>query len=685
MCYFSTHLSSSCKVSSVRLWPQEQLLFLCPSHFEQTPRNRRRSQDSELRNLSNSSSDLLGAVVMLRGSSPFGWSSGDTESFRSSVTALDDAFSDLSGLSRPSAKSIYHQRKEYADSINRQMHQFQHRVEHLFTCELDGQQLCDMNDCLERLKYLDATGRVWGQDVLLEVRDGALLLADIETKEVLESWPLSSVLDLKAFLDERVYDSLLTVSIQKHGSRAVSVFLFQSESLRADYLKKELEQLLQNKRNDPRLTNGSKVNVGNITQRNSQRVSPPPQPIFQKPPEPWAAPDYDESPVPTPPTSRANSAYMKVVSPPPRAEEPPIRPDPPPQRPYTERERNVDILNHLINDIEAFAGQLTAIAPKMDKKKKKKKKHKAVKGMPSEEQFSVCLRKIKMAFNLLAILQGKIDNPSATELTHCLFSILELVVFHCNEDLPPSIVAPLFEPECVVFLSEEATPEEDHLWQSLGDAWNIPSTKWPEDDDDIPTFTPVFDDGWEPPAIRNPEQSIMNASKREPGQAPVTRQMSNRLPPEPEESSEELPASFMKAMFDFTARNPRELSISKGEQLQLLDMSKQWWKVKNEKGQIGYVPNNMLQSPQQQDKAETPSAPTLTRKSRPEEVRTWLEHKGFSKITVRCLGGVSGSMLLGMTRDELKTVCPEEGGRVFYQLQNIKSALAMASEVRQMI
>lgn len=45
--------------------------------------------------------------------------------------------------------------------------------------------------------------------------------------------------------------------------------------------------------------------------------------------------------------------------------------------------------------------------------------------------------------------------------------------------------------------------------------------------------------------------------------------------------------------------------------------------------------------------------------------------------TVRCLGGVSGSMLLGMTRDELKTICPEEGGRVFYQLQNVKSALAV--------
>lgn len=50
-----------------------------------------------------------------------------------------------------------------------------------------------------------------------------------------------------------------------------------------------------------------------------------------------------------------------------------------------------------------------------------------------------------------------------------------------------------------------------------------------------------------------------------------------------------------------------------------------------------------------------------------------------SLSTIRCLGGLSGSMLLGMTRDELKVVCPEEGGRVYYQLQNVKSALAVSS------
>lgn len=103
----------------------------------------------------------------------------------------------------------------------------------------------------------------------------------------------------------------------------------------------------------------------------------------------------DDSPVPTPPISRNNSTYMKIETPPPHEGEQP------PPRPYTERERNVvsvedrvmrrqrtderfwqfvclqDILNHLINDIEAFSDRLTAVAPKMNKKKKKKKKHKS--------------------------------------------------------------------------------------------------------------------------------------------------------------------------------------------------------------------------------------------------------------------------------------------------------------------
>lgn len=103
------------------------------------------------------------------------------------------------------------QRKEYAASINKTMDKFQYRVEvlcaalsrqirpfadhaqlmlcfhasllqHLFTCDLDGMELRSVADCVERLKLLDETGRVWGQSMLLEVNGPKLLLTDIETK-----------------------------------------------------------------------------------------------------------------------------------------------------------------------------------------------------------------------------------------------------------------------------------------------------------------------------------------------------------------------------------------------------------------------------------------------------------------------------------------------------------------------
>lgn len=46
--------------------------------------------------------------------------------------------------------------------------------------------------------------------------------------------------------------------------------------------------------------------------------------------------------------------------------------------------------------------------------------------------------------------------------------------------------------------------------------------------------------------------------------------------------------------------------------------------------------------------------------------------------TVSSLGVLTGKLLLGLTKDEIRTVCPEEGGKVFFQLQAIKSAIAVS-------
>lgn len=56
-------------------------------------------------------------------------------------------------------------------------------------------------------------------------------------------------------------------------------------------------------------------------------------------------------------------------------------------------------------------------------------------------------------------------------------------------------------------------------------------------------------------------------------------------------------------------------------------------------------------------------------------------HKRVSCSTVRCLGTLSGSTLLEMPREELKTLCPEEGGRVFSQLQAVQSTMAVSERL----
>ncbi|XP_049893457.1 epidermal growth factor receptor kinase substrate 8-like protein 3 isoform X1 [Epinephelus moara] len=632
---------------------------------------------------------------MSRSNSLFG---NDTLSYAGSLqsngySTMDEVSSQVSNLSRPSAKSIYLQRREYAVSVNKMMDKLQYRVEHLFTCDLNGKELRNVEDCVERLKVLDGMGRVWGQNMVLEVRGANLMLTDVETKEELESMALSDILELKAVLNTGVFKSLLTVSVQPDGKQTTTVFMFQCEEVRADFVQKELSRALSRRRDNSRSSSNAGLTarhqgLTNLHEASQSSEAEGQRPVADPVPE-WMAPDYEEEDVPEPepvvPQREEEEEEEEEEAPPPREEIPTPQPstteEEPPSRPYTELNRSVDILNHILSDLEIFMGKVAAIVAKNAKKKKKKKKGKAMDGMPPTAEFVVCFQKIKCGFNLLADLNGKINNPSAPELVHSLFSTLAFVVSHCPEDLPQTIVAPLLTPQCFRLLSEEASTEEDQLWQSLGDPWNIPSTKWPEDDEDIPTYTLEFFDGWQPPEVTDapePREPIRREERQQPAPSQTAEKWTPPIHAPQKACSEESKPCQMRVVYDFISRNHRELTVKKGDIVELLDKSKQWWKVRNSGGDEGFVPNNVLEASDEQHVEETEGSPVLTKRSKPADVKAWLEDKGFTKITVRCLGVLSGSMLLGMTREELKTVCPEEGGRVFFQLQAVKSAMAAA-------
>ncbi|NXM40562.1 ES8L3 protein, partial [Gymnorhina tibicen] len=148
---------------------------------------------------------------------------------------------------RLTGKTIYNQRKDYGQTLLKHQSDFQHHVEHLLTMHLE-RDLRSAEDCLGRLKGLEEQGRIWGQDVILEVKDQELVLRDVESKEELEAFPLGSVRGCSAGLDNRV----LAVSVQEGNPPGTSVLLFQCERLGAETLRSSLEKVLRQRKEEQR-------------------------------------------------------------------------------------------------------------------------------------------------------------------------------------------------------------------------------------------------------------------------------------------------------------------------------------------------------------------------------------------------------------------------------------------------
>ncbi|XP_027029028.1 epidermal growth factor receptor kinase substrate 8-like protein 2 isoform X1 [Tachysurus fulvidraco] len=636
--------------------------------------------------------------------------------------------------SKISAKALFEQRKKYSNSNFIMQETSQYHVQHLSTFVMDKtESIATVDDAVKKLILLESKGKIWTQEMLLQVSDKAIKLLDCDTMEELENFPLSIVHHSQTVLNKTRYPSVLLLVCQDSEQQRPDIHFFCCDEVEAEIVHADIDSALGDNKNGKKMRPQTlKVNQEKM-KRHRETIIPPSEPK-----------DFS-------PGMKGRVAAMDMQNVVRRSS---VQQDTESHEKLAQRiEKEVQILNCALDDIEIFVARLQKAAEAFAQlnqrnKNRKNKKRGPAEGMltlrakpPSEAEFIDSLQKLKLSFNLLAKLKKHIQNPNAAELIHFLFGPLEMILQNCGgPDLPRSVISPHLSREAVDFLRGHLTPKEMALFELMGDGWTRPRADWPRELC-APLYIPHFRNGWEPPV------ELFRMSPWENECADVSSVSSEDFFGSQSSSNGSFTATpsnrkYVKVLYSFVAHNVNELSVLQDEILEVIESDNQWWKLRNRSGQVGLVPSNTLtlitledlhsvdptysqpfvgtssnplgrgnsfektRSPRNKDyrmqqmdevndellqkitssknqpptrnfKVERHAGPPIVLKfdSSPAEVTAWLQAKDFSKPTVDCLGILTGAQLFSLNKEELKAVCGHEGSRVYSQITVQKSQL----------
>ncbi|CAP32580.1 LOW QUALITY PROTEIN: Protein CBR-EPS-8, partial [Caenorhabditis briggsae] len=459
-------------------------------------------------------------------------------------------------------------------------------VEHLATFAVGRQfGLTFPADGIRKLKQMEKNSAIWAQPLILRFRHHAVTVED-ESGELVEQFPLELIEQPTAHVsnDSReTYNNVLLFVVRedrKRMSTPTEMHIFQCIRVSATDVAEDLKNYIH----------GQFRRV-----RNGRRIAAPTHLQAQQHQMPFYPPD----------DASISSETSEMF------------------------ERDVNTLNRCFDDIERFVARIQSAAlaqreieqqnhryrtaNRRDKKNQQPPDPNGILFMraqlPIESEFVDILKKFKLSFNLLAKLKNHIHEPNAPELLHFLFTPLSVILEACHwglgRNIAPTVASPLLSLEARELMQNCLTSRESDVWMSLGEAWRTPpdekrrmhaekdlikkETAQPAEVVPIPhqPITKRYDPpiSASPPPLRSGNYSHVKVtvdSDTSPRQQAFIDDVVGRG------------GKLAVVTYERPGQNAKELTVHKGEYLEVLFDERNWWECKNMHQRVGYVPHTIL-------------------------------------------------------------------------------------------
>uniref|UniRef100_A0A670Z696 PTB domain-containing protein n=1 Tax=Pseudonaja textilis TaxID=8673 RepID=A0A670Z696_PSETE len=116
---------------------------------------------------------------------------------------------------------------------------------HLVTFTIgEEDDLTSVEDAIRKLSLMDKQGKIWVQEMLLQVNGSAIKLLDINSKEELENYALATVAYCEAVCPESRSQSLLLLMCQETTQLRPDIHFFQCDQIRAEWIQQDITSAL---------------------------------------------------------------------------------------------------------------------------------------------------------------------------------------------------------------------------------------------------------------------------------------------------------------------------------------------------------------------------------------------------------------------------------------------------------